>query len=309
MKILSEQDYKSFKIIAKMSEGKLLRTLKETLKQVYGKEKVIATKDWIVAKGEIPIALVAHLDTVFNSPPIEIYYDREQGVIWSPQGLGADDRAGVFSIFKIISDGYKPHIIFTTEEEWGGIGARNLAMKSCPFEDLRYIIELDRANKKDCVFYDCSNDEFQKYIEQFGFKTAFGTFSDISELCPIWNIAGVNLSIGYVNEHSFLEVLHTSHMLRTIVKVENMLSNVPKSSFDFGEIIGFPYKCDKCGKISSFYTLTPIYDKKGHAHFLCGDCITNDNVEWCESCYEGYFKGILNQKKICPICEKNKVKE
>ena len=77
--------------------------LYKKLQKVYGKKSVVRTKDFLVAKGSIPVALVAHVDTVFTSPPKEeeIFYDSEKNVMWSEVGLGADDRAGVFSILKI----------------------------------------------------------------------------------------------------------------------------------------------------------------------------------------------------------------
>ena len=97
--------------------------------------KVIATKQYILAEGELPVCLVAHLDTVEKKPPTDIYFDKEQGVMWSPQLLGADDRAGVYAIIQIIEAGYKPHVIFTTDEEIGALGAQKLIedFPECPF--------------------------------------------------------------------------------------------------------------------------------------------------------------------------------
>lgn len=60
--------------------------------------------------------------------------------MWSPQGLGADDRAGIFAIIQIIKSGLRPHIILTTDEEVGGVGADLLSKNGNPFADLRYII-------------------------------------------------------------------------------------------------------------------------------------------------------------------------
>lgn len=172
-------------------------------------ENVIITKDYIVAIGEIPIALVAHLDTVYKTPVSNLYYDRQKCIMWSPEGLGADDRAGVFAIIKILHEGLRPTIIFTTDEEQGGRGATVLGTQNCPTK-LKYMIELDRRGESDCVFYDCYNPEFVKYIESFGFKEAYGSFSDISFLMPPWKVCGVNLSIGYEEEHSYIEQLNTT---------------------------------------------------------------------------------------------------
>ena len=84
------------------------------------------------------------MDTVFFKPATIIYYDRQKNTMWSPMGLGADDRAGVFAIIQILQSGLRPHIIFTTDEEKGCLGAEALAKTECPFQELKYIIELDR---------------------------------------------------------------------------------------------------------------------------------------------------------------------
>ena len=69
-------------------------------------------------------------------------------------------------------------------------------LKEAPMK-LNYIIQLDRRSSNDCVFYDCDNKEFTKYVESFGFLEGIGSFSDISVICLSWGIAGVNLSVGY----------------------------------------------------------------------------------------------------------------
>lgn len=302
MQILTPREFSSFKTLARMSQNELHRNLHRILKRVYGADSVQMNEDWLIAVGDIPIAVAAHMDTVFKRPPTEIFYDREENVIWSPQGLGADDRAGVFAILQLISRGYRPHIIFTTDEEYGGIGASRLAALPCPFDDLRYIIELDRQGADDCVFYECDTEGFEGYIEQFGFVTQYGTFTDICELCPAWEVAGVNLSIGYRDEHHSEEILFVSHMLNTISKVEQMLSNPPSHKFDFEWAYGsFRCACHKCGKTGTAYMMTPISDGHGHKFWYCGDCITNDNVEWCESCYDGFTPGVLING-LCPDC-------
>ena len=53
-------------------------------------------------------------------------------------------------------------------------------------------------------FYYCNNIPFIEYVKPLwvSFEN-WGSFSDISILCPKWEVAGVNLSIGYENEHSF----------------------------------------------------------------------------------------------------------
>ena len=213
-------NYKVLEYLLKQDQKGAKQLVEFFLEEKY--EQVVKHEKYTYAIGTIPIALVAHLDTVYNSPALKIYHDAQHDVIWSPQGLGADDRAGVFAIIQIIKAGYRPHIIFTTDEEIGGKGASILASQKCPFPQLKYLIELDRQGSHDCVFYDVDNPEFVKYIEAFGFKEAWGTFSDISYLAPAWKTCAVNLSVGYKYEHSYAEHLHLKDL---------------KSHYDAGGII------------------------------------------------------------------------
>ena len=225
MEILKPAEVKSIEQFFQLKQDSLLKVMYKFLKSKY--KTIHCTKDYILAVGDIPVALVAHMDTVFTSPPENIFYDRVKNVMWSPDGLGADDRAGVYSIVQILKQGLKPTIIFTTDEERGAIGASKLVadFKEAPTE-LKYIIELDRRGSVDCVFYDCDNPEFEEYVESFGFVTAWGSFTDISVICPIWGVAGVNLSTGYEDEHSYQELLYIGRMLSTIKKVVKMLQDV-----------------------------------------------------------------------------------
>ena len=195
-----------------LNQTKLRQTLSTFLRRVY--PNVVETEAYIYAEGSQPICLVAHLDTVFSALPEEIFYDPEQEVMWSPQGLGADDRAGVYAILSIINSGFRPSVVFTTDEEKGCLGAAELVIDhpDCPFPNLKAIIELDRCGKEDSVFYDCDNIDFEEYIAQFGFKPNLGSFSDISTIAPEWGVAAVNLSVGYVDEHTYNERLYVKHL-------------------------------------------------------------------------------------------------
>ena len=333
MKKLSDSDLLLFEQICKLNQAILWKTMNTFLKNNY--KKVICTKDYIYAEGDIPIALVAHLDTVFLVPPVDIYYDTRKGVLWSPQGLGADDRAGVFLILKIIKAGFRPHIIFTTDEEKGGVGAAQLTLmeEKIPFKELKYIIQLDRRGTNDCVFYECDNAEFTKYIESFGFSEAIGSFSDISELCPAWGIAGVNLSVGYEDEHSYTETLHVSPLISTLQKVKRLLNDADNiEKFDYvpskfaysgayynwyNSIYGYPTDdeaygdvsyvsviCSTCGKSFSEYEVIPVQCENGQLKFYCPDCLTMDKVDWCINCGEAYEKlDPAAEPDLCPDCK------
>lgn len=318
MQVLSPNDLKLFKNLLEASPEKLMRMLNRILCGRYS--NLTYTGDYLYAIGDIPIGLVAHVDTVFPEPPEDIYYDREKGVIWSPQGLGADDRAGVFAILKIIQSGLRPTIIFTTDEEVGGLGAAQLVkdFPECLIPDLKYLIQLDRRGTNDCVFYDCYNEDFITYVESFGFIEAFGTFSDIAELCPAWDVVGVNLSIGYENEHTRYETLHLKPWMATIEKVKRMLKEKDIPDFEYieysysynGTKWGYDekykdwydytphYRCKSCGKSFCEYEVIPTRNKNKKIVYYCPDCCV-DNVTWCLDCGTAYEK---KKMSACPKC-------
>ena len=341
MKTLSENEQKTFEQLVSLTQPALKKVMSKFLRNKYGNKNVIETADYICVQGEIPIALVAHMDTVFDKPVKDLFYDQKKNVMWSPQGLGADDRAGVYAIIKIVNSGFRPHVILTTDEESGCLGAGELAKLQCPFEKLQYCIQLDRRGTNDCVFYDCENPEFVDYVEKFGFTEAYGSFSDICEICPEWGVAGVNLSIGYVDEHSYQELLYISPFLSTIEKVKRMLQEkdipyfkyIPSpyafnwsawkknggcySGYDWGVTTGtksknkknkcldlYLQKCFACGKEYLEEEMFPVKMKNNTTGWVCTDCCV-DKVAWCENCNEPYeideTDTILNE---CPDCRR-----
>lgn len=230
MKILESKEREIFEKILKLNQNQLLKVMSSYLNSKYN--KVITTKEYILAFGDIPIAVVAHLDTVFPSLPKNIFYDKEKNVMWSPKGLGADDRLGIYSIIQLVNRGYKPTVILTTNEEKGGLGARVLA-KTYPKAPmaLKYLIEIDRSGKNDFVTYDCFNEQFNSYISSFGFEYDWGSYSDISFIAPIWDIAACNVSCGYFDEHSYSEHFYVDYLYETINKLEQMLLNAETAPY------------------------------------------------------------------------------
>ena len=303
MQVLKNEDYTLLEQLVSITQGTMQKTMQAYLQSKY--KNVIATEKYIVAIGDIPIALVAHMDTVFKYPVDNMYYDSQKGVVWSPEGLGADDRAGIFAIIKIIQAGLRPAIILTTDEESGGIGASALAELTCPIPDLKYMIQLDRRGTNDCVFYDCYNPDFVEYVESFGFVERWGTFSDISVLMPAWKICGVNLSVGYEDEHSVSETLHIKALYNTIAKVRKMLGVKEIPTFKYEELKSNWYNswgniktlskdayvygahCAHCKKLFSEYEMYPVKTKKDVIKLYCPDCIV-DHVNWCSVCGDAF---------------------
>lgn len=336
MKTLNTQELKSIEQFFQLRQPSLMKAMRQYLKTKY--DNVISTDKYIIAVGDIPVALTAHLDTVFKTPPSRIFYDRAKNVMWSPEGLGADDRAGVYAIVQILKSGFRPTVIFTTDEELGCLGAEAI-VKDIPTAPmyLKYIIELDRRGSDDCVFYQCENEEFEAYIESFGFVMNFGSFSDISTICPAWKVAGVNLSIGYYDEHSYCETLYIGQMFNTINKVKHMFNQIDKApTFEYKEFYKGWYakymhpteddgwdpawgisrkewasfmepqgKCKDCGEWDFDYNLFPTKGENGETVFFCSDCISKrQDVHWCGLCGEPFIDATLQKGKLayCKDC-------
>ena len=178
---------------------------------------------YIYSQGSIPILLTAHLDTVHDETPKEIIY--KSGKVSSPQGIGGDDRCGVYMILQLIQQ-YDCHVLFCEDEEIGGIGSDKFAeSETCKslYDSINYVIELDRKGKNDAVYYSCANTKFEDFIEEKFFKYAWGSFSDICNICPEIGIAGVNLSCGYYNAHTKMEYVVLSEMEKAIKEVGKLI--------------------------------------------------------------------------------------
>lgn len=194
--------------------------------------EVISEDGFLYAKGSEPVLLVAHMDTVHKTTCQEIVTKNNK--MASPQGIGGDDRCGIFIIMKIIKS-LHCSVLFCEDEESGGVGARKFA-KTEYIKNLgvNYMIEFDRKGNNDAVFYRCDNKDFEEFVTEYtGFKTATGTFSDISVIAPESGICAVNLSSGYYNAHTKDEYVIYAEMLDTIEAAKALIKAEVKEPFKY----------------------------------------------------------------------------
>lgn len=187
-------------------------------------------KGFLYAKGSSPVLLAAHLDTVHKNPVKIICYSADGKIVMSPEGLGGDDRAGIFMILQIIQK-HRCHVLFCEDEEIGGIGAHEFAESGIK-PKVNYIVELDRCGANDAVFYDCNNPAFTEFVTAFGFEEAMGSFSDISIIAPKLKLAAVNLSAGYYNQHTRHEYIDLSVAEHNVQRINKMVST-PTEQFEY----------------------------------------------------------------------------
>lgn len=255
-----------FKAICRKSQNELMGYLLGKLRKKYNRVRL--SKDYIFAEGEIPICLVAHLDTVHKELPRDIIEVDDK--IYSPQGIGGDDRCGVYAILQIIKK-HKCSVLFCCDEEIGGVGAEEFA-KSKYGEGMKYYIELDRKGKKDAVFYECGNDEFMDYICGFGaWREEYGSYTDICDIAPAKGCSAVNFSVGYYNQHTLSEYVVPS-------EVDYCIDNVCKLIEASKDVEAFEW------------VQAPYY--RGYYGYGCKDFYMEDDNGWGEeSVYLVQFKG------------------
>ena len=211
--------------ICKMTQPKLKKYVCEMLRE--NGYIPVCEDGYVYAEGDIPVLLTAHLDTVHKQSVKRVKV--KDGVLSSPQGIGGDDRCGVFIIRDIVCNtDLRPSILFCEDEEVGGVGSDKFCMSPYidDLKEMKFLVELDRANASDAVFYSCGNSDFINWIQsETGYREAWGTFSDISILSPECDVASVNLSCGYYNAHRtdeyvvFDEMMHTVKVVRELLEV------------------------------------------------------------------------------------------
>lgn len=175
--------------------------------------------------GEVPKPmLMAHMDTVQPVPPTRIVW--QGGFVRAPgEGLGADNRAGVYGMVRVIQETNLPlYAMFTTGEETGGIGARRASVK----EDITWLVAMDRDGRNEVVFYDMATDEFKRRILDLlvYHKEAVGTWSDIATMAHRLNRCGVNLNNGGEGQHTKDDTLDVGYLEYAVYSVKYLLANL-----------------------------------------------------------------------------------
>lgn len=256
------KEIEAFKTICKMSQMTLKRWLEEKL--VGFGYAVITGDGYVYARGTLPVLVTAHMDTVHKElvDNVTVSIEQHRTRIYSKQGIGGDDRCGIYMILKLLERGLRPYVLFCEDEEIGGVGSAKFVKSEHIKElnNLHYLVELDRANSNDAVYYDCGNKEFMNWVEKVtGYEEDYGSFSDISHLSPACDVASVNLSCGYYNAHTlneyviFEEMLHTIDVVESMLKTESKQFKYEKKVRTFGYGYGYNYGYSYSGYFGNRY--------------------------------------------------------
>lgn len=235
---------KTFEDICKMTQPELKKYMKGYLASK--KYNVVDEDGFLYAKGDVPVLLVAHMDTVHIKQCEKIY--KVNGRITSPQGIGGDDRCGVFIIMNLVKE-LHCSVLLCEDEEKGGVGARKFTkakyvvtndkeqaeeVRYIDHLDVNYMVEFDRKGNNDAVFYSCANEEFIDFVEDAtNFKFSNGSFSDISVLMPEAKLSAVNLSCGYYNAHTTTEYVLYDEMMDTVEAAKTLIKEKCDKPFEY----------------------------------------------------------------------------
>lgn len=223
---------KNFVKLCKMTQNGIKEYMEAYLK-CHGYQP-INENGFLYAKGTIPVLLVAHMDTVHKETCKKIV--NKKGKLSSPQGIGGDDRCGVYIIAEIVKE-LHCSVLLCENEEIGCIGAKLFTETKYVKElGVNYMVEFDRKGNNDAVYYSCDNKEFKEFVESAtAFKEAPGSYSDISKLMPAAHLAAVNLSSGYYNPHTIDEFVVFDEMRDIIDEAKNLITTECEHPFEYVE--------------------------------------------------------------------------
>jgi len=272
--------------ILRLSTSKLFAELKKSPYAISGNRYVL----WYRGSG-LP-CLVAHIDHMYeekgwNRRPI--LYNEEY--IWSPLGIAGDDRCGVYAVMKLF-EVLEVNALFTDGEEKGGIGAWE-ACEEPRLASVPYFIEIDRRGERQAVFYNEEETllpEFVKVVSKH-FRIERGSFSDISILGQHFNVASVNLSAGFFNEHQkSAEYIYLPALEYTITTVPKLIEELGDKKYELPEFSHwywshYPYsywsKGKKRKKKKDSYVWWSWYEEEKEVKDTCPvECFDCGSLDW-----------------------------
>ena len=294
--------------VFKLSEDALFDYVYRQMKLRFGVDNVKATDYYIWVRNGGKILLDSHLDVVYNwNRTGNDMVVNKFGYLWSPVGIGGDDRCGVQIMLWIAKsrNADKFDYLFTTGEESGCIGAKKFSSDVKNLDcDYYFMIGLDRE-KSDFVVYRYNDDEWVNYIAKVtGRSKGIGSVSDISHIDL--GVMGVNLGIGYVNNHwgagEYVVVKDMVRAYNDVIKLMNdAYSSGKKWVYEVKVIDNWRYKWDwqidyKDELLTGVFRRDWNYD----LCYMCGieysEWVNEYGVKVCSNCIADNLIGVKNVK-------------
>lgn len=196
-----------------------------------------------VTKGEAETypCLAAHLDQVqkIHSKDFEAIEAKDVILGFSKksrqqQGLGADDKVGVWINLKCLQKYDTIKAVFFVGEEIGCVGSARCDMSF--FNDCRYVIQCDRRGSSELItsiggWTNLCSPEFIKDIQPdlYGYREEQGLITDVGELKERGlKVSAINLSCGYYQPHTDHEFVIKSEVINCLRFVEHIIETCTK---------------------------------------------------------------------------------
>lgn len=222
------------------SEKKLKRFIKRWVANNI--EGVVCTWDnsgnvyFTKGESETYPVVVAHLDQVQKAHAKDFKAVITEGIIfgYSPsekeyQGLGADDKNGLWIALKCLQTFDVIKVAFFVGEEIGCVGSSKCDMNF--FADARFVVEPDRRGGNDLITeiscMDIASEAFLNSFDyaSFGYKKTSGMMTDVLELTERGvGVSCINMSCGYYNPHTDEEFTVISDLLNALDLVEHIIT-------------------------------------------------------------------------------------
>ena len=232
-----------YKIHSQSGEERLMRNFVDSMCRRCGAETWVDDKGNLYAlKGEAETypCVVAHLDQVQH-----VHSDDFRSIIvddiilgFSPEnksqeGLGADDKNGIWVALKCLEHFDVLKCAFFVGEEIGCVGSSSAEMEF--FDDCRFVIQCDRRGGSDLINnaggVELCSDEFLLDIgyAEFGYKPTTGLMTDVMTLKERGlKVSCCNLSCGYYEPHTDSEVTSISELQNCLDFVMDIITRCEK---------------------------------------------------------------------------------
>lgn len=180
--------------------------------------------------------LAAHLDQIQRHRATDFQVYQAEDMLFgyskqnkSHQGLGADDKNGIWVCLRCLEKYDALKVAFFVEEEAGCIGSQKAVMSF--FDDCRFVLQIDRKNGGDFITTIggwtplCSN-EFIEAVQplKFGYHEETGLMTDVESLKENGlKVSAANISCGYYNPHTDTEFTLYSELENCLHFVEHII--------------------------------------------------------------------------------------
>lgn len=225
-------------------------------------------------KSETYPCVVAHLDQVQKNHSHDFKAVETEDIIFgyspskrSKEGLGADDKNGIWIALKCLEEFDCIKVAFFVGEEVGCVGSGRCDISW--FGDCRYIIEPDRRGAHDLITNIsgriCSV-EFENAIDGalFGYVPTAGMMTDVLELGERGvGLSCINLSCGYYEPHTDDEYTVKIDLINCLNFVRHIIRNVT-------DVYPYEYSYSYRSVYSSYYNgykTTSLYKENSYTYY------------------------------------------